>query len=132
MATIVEREFANFVGGTNCCDVFFASIFLAYVEPKLFFRTRGGKILQYSPYLSQILVGCCVPPSTGSHQNSRPRRSLYFYFFIALFDPRKQRVNVLPHTFHPVASPLQLPPHRRHSFFGLTLLNYFRRRHCIC
>jgi hypothetical protein len=24
---------------------FFASIFLAYVEPKLFFRTRGGKIL---------------------------------------------------------------------------------------
>ena len=33
-----------------------------------------------------------------------------FYFFIALFDPRKRRVNVLPHTFRPVASPLHLPP----------------------
>jgi hypothetical protein len=56
-----------------------------------------------------------------------------FYFFIALFDPRKRRVNVLPHTFRPVASPLHLPPpHRWHRFFGLTVLNYCCRRHCIC
>jgi hypothetical protein len=34
------------------CDVFFASIFLVYVEPKLFFSLSGGKILQCSPYYS--------------------------------------------------------------------------------
>ncbi len=34
-------------------DVFFASIFLVYVEPKLFFSLSGGKILQCSPYLRQ-------------------------------------------------------------------------------
>ena len=80
----------------------------------------------------RLLVGCCVPPSTGSHRNSRPRSSIYVHFFVALFDPRKQRVNILPHTFRPVASPLQLHIYYRHSFFGLTLLNSFRRRHCIC
>jgi hypothetical protein len=26
--------------------------------------------------LGQILVGCCVPPSTGSHRNATPRHSL--------------------------------------------------------
>jgi hypothetical protein len=31
-------------------DVFFASIFVAYVEPKLFFSLSHGKILQCSPY----------------------------------------------------------------------------------
>jgi hypothetical protein len=34
-------------------DVFFASIFLVYVEPKLFFSLSGGKILQCS--LNSIL-----------------------------------------------------------------------------
>ena len=64
--------------------------------------------------LGRLLVGCCVPPSTGSHPNSRPRRSLYFYLFVALFEPPKRQVYVLPHTFRPVTSPLQLPPSRRH------------------
>ena len=32
------------------CEVFLASIFLAYVEPNLFFSLLGGKILQCSPY----------------------------------------------------------------------------------
>ena len=31
-------------------DVFFASIFVAYVEPKLFVSLTRGKILQCSPY----------------------------------------------------------------------------------
>jgi hypothetical protein len=56
------------------------------------------------------LVGCCVPPSNGSHRNSRFRRSLYFYYFVAALDPPKRRVNVLSHTFLPVASPLPCPP----------------------
>jgi len=101
-------EITDFGGGMNCCVAFLASIFLLYVEPKLF-SAHVGKFSSTAPTLA-ILVGCCVPPSTGSHQNSRPRRSLYFYFFLALFDPRKQWVNVLPYTFHPAASPLQPPP----------------------
>ncbi len=28
----------------------------------------------------RLSVGCCVPPSTGSHRKSRPRRSLFFIF----------------------------------------------------
>jgi len=39
--------------------------------------------------LCRLLVGCCISPSTGSHQKSRPRRSLCFYFYVALFDPPK-------------------------------------------
>ena len=39
-------------------DVFLASIFLAYVEPNLFFSLLGGKILQCSPYpLSCVASG---------------------------------------------------------------------------
>ncbi len=64
--------------------------------------------------LGRLLVRCCVSPSTGSNRKSRPRLSLYYYFFVALFDPPKWRANVLPHTFHPVASPLQHPIHHRH------------------
>ena len=55
-------------------------------------------------------TGKCPPP-----RKSRPQSSIYFYFFVPLFDPPKRRVNVLPHTFRPVASPLQHPiPHRHH------------------
>jgi hypothetical protein len=28
----------------------------------------------------RLSVGCCVPPSTGSHRKSRPHRSLFFIF----------------------------------------------------
>jgi hypothetical protein len=31
------------------CDVFLASIFLAYVEPKFFFRFRAGKFSSAAP-----------------------------------------------------------------------------------
>ncbi len=64
--------------------------------------------------LGRLSVGWYIPPSTGSHRKSRPRSSIYFYFFVPLFDPPKRRVNVLPHTFRPVASPLQHPIPRRH------------------
>jgi hypothetical protein len=49
LATIVEKEFADFWGGTNCCDVFLASIFLAYVEPKLFSARAAGKFSSTVP-----------------------------------------------------------------------------------
>ncbi len=39
--------------------------------------------------LCRLSVGCCVSPSTGSHRKSRPRRSLFFYLYVALFDPPK-------------------------------------------
>ncbi len=47
-------EIADFEGGRIVLprllrDVFFASNFLAYVEPNLFFSLSGGKILQCSP-----------------------------------------------------------------------------------
>jgi hypothetical protein len=64
--------------------------------------------------LGRHSVGCCVPSFTGSHRKSRPRCSLYFYFFVALIDPPKRRVHVLPHALRPAVSPLQRPPHRRH------------------
>ncbi len=97
--TSSKVEITNFGGCTNnCCDVFLASIFLLYVEPKLFFRTRG-KILQYSPYLGHLGWLSCPPIHwKPSKLKTLPLHSLYFYFFVALFDPRKQRVNVLPHT----------------------------------
>ncbi len=64
--------------------------------------------------LGWLSVGCGVSPSTGSNWKSRPRRSLYFYFFIALFDPPKWRANVLPHMFRLVSLPLQHPIHHQH------------------
>jgi hypothetical protein len=113
---------------------FFWLLFFLRREKKFWFHVvRGRKILQYSPYLGKSwLVVVSPAPSTGSHRNSRPRPSLYFYFFVALFDPRKRRANFLHHMFCPDTSPLQLPPHHLHIFFGLTLLNFFHRRHCIC
>ncbi len=43
-------EIANFWGGRIVRrDVFFASIFLVYVEPKLFFRFRAGKFSSAAP-----------------------------------------------------------------------------------
>ncbi len=44
----------------------------------------------------QLLAGCCVPPSSGSHRNSRPCRTLYFYFFRRSIYRPKRQVNVLP------------------------------------
>jgi hypothetical protein len=61
LATIVESGNRQFWGWMTCdelcfhgasfvlCDVFLASIFVVYVEPKLFFSLSGGKILQCSP-----------------------------------------------------------------------------------
>ncbi len=63
--------------------------------------------IPYRP--DRLSVGCCVPPSTEGHLNPRPHPSLYFHFSVALFDPPKRRVNVLPHTFSPVVSPYQFP-----------------------
>ena len=44
----------------------------------------------------RLLAGCCVPPSSGSHRNSRPRRTLYFNFFRRSICRPKRQVNVLP------------------------------------
>ncbi len=61
LATIVESGNHQFWGWTNCdewcfhsasfvlCDVFLASIFVAYVEPKLFLRFREGKFSSADP-----------------------------------------------------------------------------------
>ena len=52
-------EIANFGGGTNCASLhFLASIFVAYVEPKLFSLSHG-KILQCSPYLMRTGTHGC-------------------------------------------------------------------------
>ncbi len=49
-------EIANFGGGRIVLrGIFLASIFLAYVEPKLSFLLLRGKILQCSPYLHGAL-----------------------------------------------------------------------------
>ena len=60
-----------------------------------------------------LLVGCCVLPLSRSHQNPRPRRSLYFQFFWTLKSPPKMTSKHPPHTFLPsrVSSPMPpLPP----------------------
>jgi hypothetical protein len=61
LATIVESGNHRFWGWTNCAstvfrlysfvlrDVFLASIFVAYVEPKLFFHFRAGKFSSGAP-----------------------------------------------------------------------------------
>ncbi len=37
--------------------------------------------------LCQLSVGCCVSPSTGSNQKSRPRNSLSIFIFSSLYSP---------------------------------------------
>ena len=66
-----------------------------------------------SYHVGRLLVGCCVPTSSRSHQNPRPRRSLII-FFSTLNRRPKRRVNVLPTRSSPAASPIKLPPCRRH------------------
>ena len=62
-------------------------------------------------------VGCAdsrlvvvSPHPLEAIENQGPVALSFFIFSFALFNPRKRRVNILPHTFRPVASPLQLPP----------------------
>ena len=57
--------------------------------------------------LGRLLVGCCVPPSSGSHQNLRPRCSLYFYFLFAQFAAPNNGWTSSPHV-----------PHRLHLLFN--------------
>ena len=42
----LKVEIAEFGGGMNCWDFFLASIFLSYVEPKLFQLTRENSPVQ--------------------------------------------------------------------------------------
>ena len=65
-----------------------------------------------SYHFGRLLVGCCVPTPSRSHQNPRPRRSLIF--FRHSNRRPKRRVNVLPTHSSPAASPIKLPPCRRH------------------
>jgi hypothetical protein len=58
----------------------------------------------------QLSVGCCVPPSRGSHRNVWPRRTLYFHCYSHSIRRPKRRVNFLPHAFSSVPSPLERPP----------------------
>ena len=58
-----------------------------------------------SYHFCRLLVGCCVPPSSRSHQNPRPRRSLIFFSTLK---------SLLPTRSSPAASPIKLPPCRRH------------------
>jgi hypothetical protein len=41
-------EIADFGGGMKCCDIFLASIFLSYVEPK-HFLAHAGKFSSTAP-----------------------------------------------------------------------------------
>ena len=61
-----------------------------------------------SYHFCRLLVGCCVPPSSRSHQNPRPRRSLIF--FSTLKSPPKTTRKRLPHTFLPGRVSYQTPP----------------------
>jgi hypothetical protein len=54
------------------------------------------------------LVGCCVPPSSRSHQNPRPRCSLIF-FSILKSSPKTTRKRP-PHRFLPGCVSYQTPP----------------------
>jgi hypothetical protein len=45
----------------------------------------------------QILVGCCISPSTGSHQNSWPQRFLYFIFLLLNSSPKTTSKHPPPH-----------------------------------
>ena len=73
--------------------------------------------LPCAPYLltksycsGRLLVGCCIPPSKGSHWNVWPRRTLYFHCYSHSICQPKRWVNVLLHAFRPVPSPLKRPP----------------------
>jgi hypothetical protein len=118
-------EIADFADGTNCRDVFLASIFLAYVEPTLYFPHKL-KNSPVQPLLKPNLVWLLCPPIHWKPSKLKTPLLSLFLFFVALFDPRKRRVNVLPHTFRPVASPLQLPPPTANTaFLDLPFLTIF-------
>jgi hypothetical protein len=61
-----------------------------------------------SYHVSRLLVGCCVPTSSRSHQNPRPRCSLIF--FSTLKSPPKTTRKRSPHTFLPGRVSYQTPP----------------------
>ena len=48
LAPSSKVEITDFGGGMNCCDIFLASIFLSYVEPKLF-SAHAGKFFSTAP-----------------------------------------------------------------------------------
>ncbi len=63
--------------------------------------------------IGRLLVGCCVPPSSGSHQNLRPRCSLYFYFLLAQFAAPNNRWTSSPHIPTRLHLLFNAPPHCR-------------------
>ena len=62
-------------------DIFLASIFLAYVEPKLFFSLSHGKILQYSPYLRPR--GMTAYPRTFNLAINLAKRVLFVLYVLS-------------------------------------------------
>ncbi len=87
LATIVESGNRRFSGWTNCdelCfhgasfvlrDVFLASIFVAYVEPKLFFHFRAGKFSSGAPIVvaslrvARVLALLCLGRAHQCHEH---------------------------------------------------------------
>ena len=67
-----------------------------------------------SHHFGQLLVGCCIPPSSRAIEIPGPIALSIYICFAALFDPPKRRVSVLPHTFRLVEFPLQRPTRHRH------------------
>ncbi len=65
-----------------------------------------------SHHFERLLVGCCIPPSSRSHEIQGPV-ALSFFFRRSNHRP-KRRVNVLPTQSSPAASPIKLPPCQRH------------------
>ena len=103
------------------CD-FYACTEFPRIQNSTIFLLVLNSYVRRSNILFQLRIKCvttlgwllCPRPSTEAIETQGPVALSIFIFFVALFDPPKRWVNILPHTFRPVASPLQLPPHHRH------------------
>ena len=111
LATIVESGICRFWGWHDCVTFFWLLFFLRAWNQNFFPHARENSPVQ--PLLRKNLGWLLCPPIHWKPSKLKtPALSIFIFS--------------LPHTFRPVTSPLQLPPHRRHSFFVLTLLtNYF-------
>ena len=85
LATIVEKEFVDFGGGTNCCDIFLASIFLVYVEPKKFPHARWENSPVQSLLRSNLGWLLCPPPHPLEAIETQDPIALSIFIFLLLY-----------------------------------------------
>ena len=85
--------------------------------------------LTYIPQYGSFLVGCCILPSSRSHQNLRPNHPLYFLFFIALLNlPPKTMSKPPPPRVPPVRISSPTPCTPPTPLFGWLLCRSIEQR----